>query len=225
MGANAAEPDSWLCRRIEVSSPFAGGDTLFADVDSTWRSLQPLQSSARAPYPSGWARISWCAAFLHYDVVLDGAGARNRARRLNERTWELGEVCEIFLRRADEHEYLELHVTPENQRLQLLFPAGAIERVRAGQARLDDHVVSRPDWVESATHVAATRWRALVRIPAACLRLERFDSAVKLRTAVCRYDCTQGPAPILSATARFGAGGFHRREAWTPLRLATEPAR
>lgn len=94
-----------------------------ASVDPTWMPLgQPWDTGASDPdFQPGWARVRWHENCLHYDAVFMGAGARNSARQLNERTWELGDIAEIFLQAVRGPNYLEVNITPENFRLELLW--------------------------------------------------------------------------------------------------------
>ncbi|MES2696998.1 MAG: hypothetical protein V4773_26275 [Verrucomicrobiota bacterium] len=191
-----------------------------ADVDTHWLSLGQAWQPALSPnFRAGWARLRWHEDFLQYDMVYLGGKATNRAQTLNERTWDLGDVAEIFLQRVGLTEYLEVHITPENRRLQLLFPEGAITRVRAKQAALETFFVAQPDWVQSRTMVAADHWSVRVTLPPALLHLDAFGPGQRFMSAVCRYDA-QPEGPVLSATTPFTELSFHQREAWQELQLA-----
>jgi hypothetical protein len=176
-------------------------------------------------FQAGRARVCWNASGLIYDVILLGSGQRNEARRLNELTWERGDVCEIFLQDTATRFYIELHVTPENQRLQLRFPLGAIDAVRDGQAPLENLMVSQPDWVETSTDCGAGFFKVRAVIPARTFSSDAvLSNASQLRTAVCRYDYRAAAhGPLLSSTAPFAAPSFHCPAYWTPLAL--RPAR
>lgn len=189
-------------------------------VDDDW---QPLEQAWRggAPEPafySGWAQVHWSPDALHFSAIFIGSAQRNRARRLNERTWELGDICEVFLQGPADGPYLELHVTPENQRLQLLWPAGGVERFRRHEAPLDDFLVAQPDWVRSSTRVGPGFWAARVTVPWSCLGLEA-GAAPALRAAVCRYDYGGRTEPVWSSTAPLREANFHRPHEWQPLAL------
>jgi hypothetical protein len=118
-------------------------------------------------FQSGWARVSWSAMQLCWEAVFLTGRASNRARRLNERTWELGDVCEVFVQEEGADHYFELHVTPENQRLQLRFDPHGIERLRSGIDPLDSFLLPQADWVESSTHQGPGYWSTRVLLPAA----------------------------------------------------------
>ena len=52
----------------------------------------PRGEGPEVGFQSGWARVSWSAMQLCWEAVFLTGRASNRARRLNERTWELGDV-------------------------------------------------------------------------------------------------------------------------------------
>ena len=190
-----------------------------AEVGPSWYQLrQHWRPTAELGLNPGWARIRWNDTGLLYEAVFLQQRPANRARRLNERTWELGDIAEFFLQDPSTGRYLELHVTPENQRLQLVWPLDGLERFRAGTAPLDDFLIPHPRWVESHTVVAADYWTARTFIPYSCLGLESPPRAQMLRTAVCRYDRSHGPE-LFSSTAPLTEPNYHRHEEWAELSL------
>lgn len=196
--------------------------------DAGWKPLRQhwLPGGASDGFQPGWAHVAWTPAQLTYDIVLAGRTFSNAARRLNELTWELGDVCEIFADLADEGPYIEIHITPENHRLQLRFPPDGIAEVRAGRRALDEFMVNAPDWVHTEVHRDDHRLHIRAVIPASALGLSRFSPDTPLRTAVCRYDYGPPPSPpVLSSTAALSAPAFHQRNEWSPLRLQPVPPR
>jgi hypothetical protein len=190
-----------------------------ADLGSHWHQLgQHWRPAPEAGLNPGWARIRWNDSGLLYEAVFLQRKPGNRARRLNERTWELGDLCEFFLQETTTGRYLELHVTPENQRLQLVWPPGGLDRFRTGTAPLEDFLVPDSGWVESAATVAADHWTARAFVPYSCLGLGHTARLPVLRTAVCRYDRSLGPE-LLSSTARLTEPNYHRHQEWSELRL------
>src|ERR1035437_3965570 len=218
------DPPAWFARSAEnpgwlpaVSSP--------ATINHHWHPLlQHWRTHGVEPgFQSGWAKIQWHPSGLRCEAIFFGAAPQNRARRLNESTWELGDVCEVFLEPPDRTHYLEVHVTPENQRLQLRFTSDGIARARAGAALLEEYMIAQDNWVQSATQIVSDRWSVLLAIPAAALGLRALDAQTKLRTAVCRYDCGLKTEPMLSSTAPLQEPSYHRRQDGQELVL--EPAR
>ena len=208
----------------EPLAPMAGRVT-GGEVDvAGWRPLQQTWMGDRpaAGFQPGWARVRWNPAGLIYDVVLRGADQRNRARRLNELTWELGDVCELFIQTAPASPYIEIHVTPENQRLQLRLPSDGIARVRSGQATLESFMISDPEWVGSRVSCASGVFQVQIVVPARTLGLDpaELTSGLAIRSAVCRYDYRgSSSGPILSSTALLPAPFFHTPLFWSTLRL------
>jgi hypothetical protein len=161
---------------------------------------------------------------LHYDIILLGSRPHNRAVGLNERTWELGDVAEIFVNAPDLGRYVEIHITPENHRLQLSWPAGGLERVRQGRARLEEFMVDAPDWIQSSTYLGPGFWVARATVPFSTLGLTVQQAVPPLQTAVCRYDCGVPSVPVLSSTAPLQEPDYHRVHEWHMLALAAERA-
>lgn len=223
MSAEQASHAAWPAEFVPVSasaSPAEAAD----QVAGNWQPLRQAWRGAAGPEPGfrpGRARVRWNSCALIYDVVLFGSGQRNTALRLNEMTWERGDVCEIFLHDAATNFYLELHVTPENQRLQLRFPLGAIDAVRRGEARLEDFMISDLGWAETVAECSSDSLKIRAVIPVGSFaHAAVIGPASQLCTAVCRYDYHRGPdAPLLSSTAAFHTPSFHSPAAWTPLVL------
>ena len=137
---------------------------------------------------------------------LEDADAFSPATRLNERLWELGDTWELFLEAPGAGCYVELHVAPGNQRLQLRIP---IPRP-AGRAP-EELMVAEPLF-QSWAWKTPSGWQALAAVPFSSIggRPERFSFS--------RYDYTRGQAePVLSSTSPHAALDFHRREEWGRL--------
>ncbi len=190
-----------------------------SDVGPDWRELgQAWRAEPEPGFNSGWARIRWNTTGLLFESVFLQCQPANRARSLNEHTWEMGDIAEYFLQETTTGRYLELHVTPENQRLQLLWPLGGLDRFRADTTALSEFLISDPDWVQSAATVAADHWTARAFVPFARLGLREGEIPSGWRIAVCRYDRSLGPE-MCSSTARLGEPNFHRHAEWSELRL------
>jgi len=184
-----------------------------------------LPPAAQATPAPARARLTWQPTALELEADFAGDPPANRARRLNELTWETGDVCELFLQVAGQGEYVELHVTPENQRLQLRFSATGIAEVRAGRRRLEEFMIADPHWVTSRTRLEPGHWITHLSVPAACLGLAAFTPGQRLRAAVCRYQCLPGqPEPVTSTTAALTQPGFHQPSSWHEAILVPHPS-
>lgn len=187
-----------------------------ATIDDGWLSLRQAwrPDGLEERFQKGWARIRWSPDAFWIETVFHGGRAANRATRLNDRTWELGDVAEVFLEEVGDSRYLELHVTPENQRLQLLFRHGEIDRLRDGTAALASFLVGDPEWVISETFRADDHWSTRVKLPAIRFGRGPLVPGRLFRGTVCRYDCASPDATVLSATAPFAEPNYHRRADW-----------
>jgi hypothetical protein len=214
-----ASGPSWSARPLSLKDGTAPLSPVAVDRD--WQALgQSWRSDGvEAGYHPGWARVRWSEAGLCYEVILLGSKPCNAARALNENTWELGEVCEVFIQSPGNSRYLEIHVTPENQRLQLDWAKDDHAQWRRGKRLLQSMMVPAPDWVTSTTVVCPGYWFARVWLPAARLGVERLSAGSRFTTAVCRYDCSQAGAPVVSSTAPLTLPDFHRVQEWHGLTL------
>ena len=83
---------------------------------------QSWLSNRETKFRPGKVRIGWRDESLLVMAELDDDHIFSRASALNQKTWEMGDAFEIFLRPVQQSAYLEFHVTPNNHRLQLRFP-------------------------------------------------------------------------------------------------------
>ena len=203
-----AEPKIWRARRRGRAKA-----TDWRALRQAWRAGPP-----EPDFRPGRVRAIWDEDGLEFEIVFSGKGARNRARHLNEPTWELGDVAEVFLARRGRPGYLEIHVTPENRRLQLRWPSGGVARLRAGRAQLGEFTFGVGS-VGSATRRSHRGWAVWVRIDRDLLGPEPLAAGDRFAAAVCRYDRGDRPVPVCSSTADLRAADFHRRREWHQLRL------
>jgi hypothetical protein len=187
--------------------------------NAAWRPLrrhQRADGSLAGTFNPGAARISWIESAVVVDFGFAGTRPQNRARQLNELTHELGDVGEIFLQALGANHYVEIHVTPENQRLQLVWTDERVDAVRKARATLQQFTISDPSWVRSTTKVTESCWSARTIVPVENLIPggRKFDAGTALLACVCRYDVSDGATPVLSSTADFQAQRFHHRAAW-----------
>ncbi len=217
--ARARSAPGWPVRRT-LGPDFTTAWTTPEALGPDWRPLeQAWREQPEKDFNAGWAHLRWYPGGLLVEGLFHGAHQTNAARRLNERTWELGSVFEFFLRADGCEHYLELHVTPENQRLQLLWPEGGLEAFRAGRAALADFLVNDPAWVTSETRVARDHWAVRLEIPFHCIGLAPSATLPAMYAAVCRYDLATG-REVLSSTARLPAPNYHLQAHWSRLQFA-----
>lgn len=134
----------------------------------------------------------------------------------NQAMWELGDTFEMFFQYRP-FEYFELHVTPDNHRLQLKLPAGR----RIGSGEFSSCLLPDPSF-SSRTETDAVGWNVLAAVPFALLRGSgAAEAGDDYPFSFCRYDYDELPGePVLSSTSSHSQLDFHRREDWGVLRLA-----
>lgn len=180
--------------------------------------------AAREPgFAPAAVRTGWRQDALLIFAELTDHDIFSRATGNNQRMWELGDTFEMFLRPDGQAEYFELHVTPNNHRLQLRFPdATALERLRATN-RIDEFVLSGEafysrTWLQPEAH----RWLVHAIIPAKLLTGEpRLMAGSRWHFSFSRYDATRGGGgPVLSSTSPHPVADFHRQTEWGEWTLA-----
>jgi hypothetical protein len=152
---------------------------------------------------------------------LEDADIFTGAKKLNERMWELGDTLEIFL--AEEHaaSYVEFHVTPNNQRLQLRFPSTEALR-QAQKANVFDPFLLAGRVFYSQTWVEQDRWFVYAEIPAVPVcGMNKPLAGTNWKFSFSRYDYVRGrKEPIYSSTSPHAKPDYHRREEWGTLSFA-----
>ncbi|MEO6909194.1 MAG: hypothetical protein ABI210_15015 [Abditibacteriaceae bacterium] len=145
----------------------------------------------------------------------------NSATQLNQETFLLGDVFEIFLRPTSQQAYYELHVTPNNQQLQLRWPNAhtVLER-----KKLSTYFVS--GMLQSYTHVQNDRhrWHVLAAVPAAIAESKTIKIEDTWSFSFCRYDYTHRiENPVLSSCSPYDAPpNFHCQQKWGKLTFVTK---
>jgi hypothetical protein len=175
--------------------------------------------SAQATFRQGIVRLGWQGTKIIVAANLEDESVFTEATADGQRLWELGDVFEIFLRDAESEDYLELHVAPDDKRLQLHFPSRqAVFALRSGQGRLEDFMV-KESLFDFQTQRAVRAWKVVALIPGSSLGLK--VASLKGRTMFAsfgRYDyASDGGPAVLSSTSAHAKPDFHRQEEWTRL--------
>jgi hypothetical protein len=165
-------------------------------------------------------RVGWYENSLRVFAEMEDMNIFTRATSHNQRMWELGSVLEIFLQPAGSPSYVELHVTPNNQRLQLRFPdAATVRRPQAAnfldRLMLPDGVFHSQTW----THPEMNKWCVHADIPAllVCGAL-KLTAEKTWRFSFSRYAYPRGrQEPVISSSSPHAQPDFHRGEEWGTL--------
>lgn len=190
-----------------IERAFAGAAPI--ELAQAWRP-QP-----QANFAPGNARLGWGDEALWVYAVLRDDDIFNAADAPNQPTWTTGDVFEIFLRPMEQNAYFELHVTPENQTLQLRYPdEDALARSKSWR----EFLVTRPLF-SSYTRVEAGQWRVLAEIPRRSI-VEGDSWRGQWTFSLSRYDTTRGQdKPVLSSTSPHPQPRFHRQSEWRRLTI------
>lgn len=183
-------------RGFEDSCLFAGDAFAFRQ---NWNARPESQ------FRPAHVRFGWRSDALWLYAELEGEGTTT-AQLDNQELWILGDVLELFVARAAEQDYRELHVSPTGLTLQLLFPdPDAIRELRQGKLQTQ-HFVSDCGW-HARTRRHGNGWHILAKVPL------HLSAGARLHLACGRYDYSSGAA-VISNTAPLAEADFHRRQEW-----------
>lgn len=195
-----------------------------ADAVTTTQAWQPQMDADFAP---ATVRAGWRGNSLLVFAELDDADIFSDATAHNQRMWELGDVLEMFLSPEGEAHYVELHVTPNNFRLQLRLPDTAAFRKAQAENKFDhlllsDGVFSSRVWLQQEKK----KWFVFAEIPADLVAggmpalpfTGRMPVPLRWKFSFSRYDYLRGrKEPVYSSTSPHARLDFHRREEWGAL--------
>jgi len=178
---------------------------------------QAWQTETSPRFAPAVVRVGWSEnVFLVYAELTD-ADIFTRATGLNQRTWELGDAFEIFLRPKGQEAYIEFQVTPNNQRLQLCYANTAmLERARQNgslaEALIPGEAFRSKTWIEEKN----SRWHVFAEIPAhvVCGSNDPLAGS-RWHFSFSRYDYTKGVnEPVISSTSPHIEANFHSQKEW-----------
>ena len=225
IGSVAIDDWSALCALLEPA------ETLH--LDQNW-----LSESHRS-FAAGWSKVGWndehlvCFAnFTDHDVF-------NDEDRFNAPAYVVGDVFEIFVKREGCPQYLEIHVSPRNQVLQLRWPRPIYEifaprprrrfrrerdpeKRKARQAEpLAPYLIDNPRIATAARHLADEHaWQAVAFIPFPLIDDQPVGSGTRYRYSASRYDYTRGHhGPVISSSSPHVEANFHLASDWRALQL------
>jgi hypothetical protein len=213
---------------------FASKD--LASVRAVFSGATPIplgQAWLPAPEPDfapGIVRTGWRENSLIVFADLSDTDVFTLAKRHNDRFWELGDTFEIFLQPPGQDAYVELHVAPNNLRLQLRFdrPPAARDADRFTSALIHDQVFESQTWVKPDKQ----GWCVFAELPLMAL-IERQAlgpptvlSSSTWRFSFSRYDATHGrETAVISSSSPHTKPAFHRPDEWGHLRFSLRPQR
>ena len=152
-------------------------------------------------------RVGWTPSRLIVLADIPDRDIFTEATGPNQRTWQLGDVFEIFLKPEDRSDYVELHVTPPNFRLQY-----QIESPGKPATELPDGVFSSRVKIDTSNQ----KWTVYAEVPATLVTgRDQIATGEAWLFSFSRYDASRdGRPPILSSTSPHQAINFHRIHEW-----------
>lgn len=240
----------------EISVPHIGSvavddwAALLALLDSaeTQHLDQSWLPESKREFAGGWSKVGWCddhlvcfANFIDHDIF-------NDEDRFNAPGYVIGDVYEIFVKRDGSPSYLEIHVSPRNQVLQLRWPRpiheifapkprrrfrlkrrlkrgfrrrNPEERQKENSESLAPFLIENPRITTAARHLADEHaWQAVAFVPFSLIGDQPAEPGSKYRYSASRYDYTRGKrGPIISSSSPHHEANFHLSDDWRTLRL------
>jgi hypothetical protein len=200
-------------------------------VRSAFQSATPISfrqawlDETEAGFAPATVRLGWHEHSLLVFAELMDADIFNAATGTNQPTWELGDVFEMFLQSVEKESYVELHVTPHNQRLQLRYPGGGAAEFAREMSRLEEFLV--PDKMfDSVAWIENGKWHVFAEIPALTVcGSDKSIANMQWRFSFGRYDYTRGmKEPVISSTSPHALSDFHRQHEWGMMTFKNRPA-
>lgn len=189
-------------------------DTCAAHYDQAWLAVRQPRFLPAKTHVGFDAQHFWMfSEFEDIDIF-------NRSVGLNQHVYRLGDTFEIFLRPLSGEEYIEFHVTPDNQHMQIRWPRA--RRSLNDKGWIPDFLSERS--FQSWTQVDSSNncWRILAAIPYTTLGVSTPQEGDEWLYSFGRYDYTQGyKRPILSSTSPHRVRDFHRQNEWNRLVFRT----
>lgn len=182
---------------------------------------QAWRDSREPGFAPALAELRATDEVLHVLAVLGDHDIHNSATGFNEKTWQTGDVFEIFIQ-TDADTYYEFHITPENRHLFLAWTTESFSAHNVGKTTLEAAMIEDRNFLSSETRIRDTRnhWTVVARIPYTKLGINPANPPAELKVAFARYDASRdGSAPILSATPDFPQASYHQRDYWHALTL------
>lgn len=170
-------------------------------------------------FAPGIVRTGWREHSLLVFADLSDADVFTLARRHNDRFWELGDTFEMFLQAPGRRTYVELHVAPNNLRLQLRFakPPSARGADPFAEALIHDQVFNSETWIKPDMR----GWCVFAEVPAVALFEQPALASSTWRFSFGRYDATRGREhPVISSSSPHTRPAFHRPHEWGEIRFA-----
>ena len=196
-------------------------DAVFADAPAV-EAHQVWRAEPEPEFRPMRVKAWWTREAMYVYGELEDVDIFNPEKRFNAPSFQSGDVFEIFLRPCDQESYVEIHVTPENQKLQLRIPsAREFSEPRAKPGIPPEWFIDRVIESRVRVNAVAQRWEVAVEIPFSLVCEASLPKpGDQWLFSFSRYDYTRGrEKPVLSSTSPHKVLNFHRQEEWGELRF------
>ncbi|MBN1513585.1 MAG: carbohydrate-binding family 9-like protein [Phycisphaerae bacterium] len=183
---------------------------------------EPVQEAGRV-------RLAWDDAFLYLGVAFADTDVAAEGFEDQKPHWQLGDVCELFLKPADAAYYWELYVTPKGHKTSYWFPGpGRLGLPSCFAYTCGLTVAARADGTVNDWRDEDQGWTAELAMPAADLTAEgaSFGPGSSWRVLVSRYNYSRslkGRGPELTMTPKLSVTNFHTVDEYGELRFEALP--
>ena len=174
---------------------------------------------------AGSVRLVWDDQYLYVAVEFEDADIVAEGQSDQLPHFQLGDLCEVFLKPENESWYWELYVTPHSRMSSYWFPGrGRFGLPSNFQYSCGLRVAAKVDGTINNWRDKDGRWTAEMAMPIRDLTAhgETFGPGSAWRILVARYNYSRYRSergPELTVTPRLSETNFHLLEEYTPLRL------
>ena len=189
-----------------------------------WPLHQHWLATPETDLQPGTVRLYWSQSALLVEAELTDRDIFNPITEFNQVAYADGDVFEIFIRPESQSAYYEIHITPNNQVLQLRWADANAVRGPKPKGNRDEMLapfkVASPR-INSETRIdaAAGKWFVRASIPfALVVEAGVMQAGARWFCSFCRYDYTRGQAqPVVSSTSPHTVCNFHHQHEWQPI--------
>ena len=169
------------------------------------------EKAGSRPEEGGQVQFAWDKEYFYLAATFEDSDIVAKGDKDQLHHYQLGDVCELFLKPGDKIWYWELYVTPGSKKTTFWFPSGpgSLEDYKSGLAVAAENSGTLNDRTDKDT-----RWTAEMAMPVKdlCARGEAFGPGSDWRVFVGRYNYSnylQSGEIELSMTPQLSATNYH----------------
>jgi|GEM_PF-5934930 len=181
---------------------------------------QNWQPSPDRNFQPGKIVAAWCPEFFHILATFEDEDIVPYGKGHSKSILVISDIFQFFIERPSVGDYLELHVTPDNQSRTITWTAESLRAFQEAEISVDDILLGENNGITSQTWVEEDKaiWNAYLKVPAAVIdpKSPLLEPDLRLRGTFCRFDASpDSVAPVVSSTSTFTGGPrFHETAVW-----------